>query len=85
MDSHEYLEGFEVKERQGRFYREAEQWRLMRLAKSQNDGDQGRWSAASVWNPVVAGIGRTAGSIRVALRDARARWIALRRPQEQRC
>jgi hypothetical protein len=87
MDSHEYFQDFEVKERTGRSYREAEQWRLARLATSQDDGHRGRWfpvrSATGLGKPLVAWTGRIVGSIKVALSDARAWWVASRRPQEQ--
>ena len=42
MDDHAYFLDSEVKEAYGRASREAEQWRLSRLAKAQNDGHQGR-------------------------------------------
>ena len=83
MDSHAYFEDFEAKERFERFNREPEQWRLARLGTSQDDGHRGRWSATALGNPLVAGFGRAVGSIRVAFRDARAWWIASRKPQEQ--
>jgi hypothetical protein len=89
MDSHAYFEDFEAKERFGRFNREAEQWRLARLGTSQNDGHREPWfparSATGLRNPLIAWIGRPVGSIKVSLSDARARWVASRKPREQCC
>lgn len=89
MDNHLYLEDYDLKERLDRPYREAEQWRLMRLATAQNDGHRGRSfparSATALWNPLVAWVGRTVGPIRVALSDARSWWVASRKPEEQCC
>lgn len=87
MHNDPYIERLEVNERLRGFHREADQWRLSRLARMQKDGLQGRRVASStaLWNSFVAWAGRTAGSLRADLSDVRA-WLAeSRKPQEQCC
>lgn len=87
MDSYPYIEGFEVKERLERPYREAEQWRLGQLAKAQNDGRQGQWlpSSKALWNSLAGWAGRTVASLGANLSDARSWWSGSRQPEEQCC
>ena len=87
MDGHAYFEDFEVKERWEKSYREAEQWRLSRLAKAQKDEHQGRRFASftALWNSFVSWAERTASSPRSDLGDARSSRTEPREPQEQCC
>jgi hypothetical protein len=87
MDGHAYFEDFEAKERWGRFYREAEQFRLSRLNKAQKD--ERRWrrlaTSTALWNTFVARTGRITKSVDSAFSDDRSSRTEPRDPQEQCC
>jgi hypothetical protein len=87
MDAYANAENFEAKERLGRFQREAEQWRLSRLATSQRNELQGRRYAAptAVWNSLVSWAEQIAGSRKPGSSDAPSSWTETGEPQEQCC